>query len=221
MADFSHPRVTDPLYQLPEALHLVPDVPVPPFRTREEHTRFHRALAEYVAEVGRACGGQHLEDLLLAALVSEQVTPWRPLVSAYPTATVLQIALRLFFPAPWTPVGVVTTWNEVMTAQYPHWHLTRRDHIAYQYDPDFSARRDPDGRWTVMLIERGRPRTEAQLDNDGLMVLYLMQHLTAALPYPYAHAGTAADRMVPGARAAVAAWARQRQFPVYDHWNAR
>lgn len=218
MEDFEVAHVTDPLYRLPDAFHPNADVPVPPFTTRDEHTRFHRALAEHVVEIGRACGGQHLQDVLLAGLVSEQVSQWRVDTPPFPSQTVLRIALRLFFPAPWTPAGLVSAWNAVL-GESMHWSIGR-DHLGYRSDPDFHATRASDGSWTTEFIERGRPRPDAVLPDDGMMVLYLMEHLSDGLPYPYAYRDTGSERVAPGARAAVAAWARQRTFPVYQRWNA-
>lgn len=194
-------------------------IPAPPFADAAASARFHRSLAVHVAELGRATGGPHAETVALCAVIGAG----RRGAAGDPSPQVLDIALRTFFPAAWTPASLVRAVRDVMPAQGLHWTRIEGDRIAYDADPRFEARRDRGGRWSAEIIERGVARPDVQAEDDDEMVLQLMRHVVDAFPYPYAHARTEEEsqRRRADAREVARIFAEERRLPYLAGWGGR
>jgi hypothetical protein len=200
-------------------------IPVPPFSDRSESMAFHRALAEHVAELGRASGGPHPETLALCAAISEAAAAVPDDRLRHPSPLALSTALRVFLPVPWTPVTLVRTVGEVLPARGMTWAPATPTHVSYFSDPEFSASRAADGSWTARFRERGISRVDAVLADDQAFVVYLMDHVTDAFPYPYAHSlsprtAEQSARARANAEAVVGAFRHERDLPYLQKWTA-
>ncbi|PRY54772.1 hypothetical protein [Glycomyces artemisiae] len=193
----------------------VDSIPLPPFGTAEERTRFTRALQLHVALVDD--GAPSLAAKVLAeALGSGRRGPG----GGGPDLTPLEltVALATYFPAPWTPAA--------LAAVLADRHGAPRDlgdgSWNWGYDPDFTAVPREGGGWEVERHERGSRRPFATLERDGDLVLMWMDHVRTSFAYPYGWRAEAAvaDALAEPVRAVRRAHAADAGRPYLVNWRA-
>ncbi|MWV51231.1 hypothetical protein GRS96_18330 [Rathayibacter sp. VKM Ac-2803] len=202
--------------QLPR-IRLDPSVPAPPFADAAASEAFHRGLAIHVAELGRASGGPHPETLAVCAAVGAGGRG----APGDPSAQVLDIALRTFFPASWTPASLVRAVRDVLPSRGLHWTTVRPDRLAYDADPRWVADRAADGSWSAQLVERGVARPDVTAADDDEMVVAIMAHVISSFPYPYGWVRSEDEllRRRGAAEEVVRAFALERRLPYLAEWT--
>ncbi|PJI94039.1 hypothetical protein [Luteimicrobium subarcticum] len=199
----------------------VPDIPVPPFRTAEDAVAFVTALGTWVAALGTPdVGLAHTATLAVLDAERDRLGRDGTRVEQQPAPTVLRVALATFFPAPWTPVGLVHALTAAGLGAGP---LTTAgsDRILWGGDPDFTARRAADGSWDVERHERGRTESWARAADDDDLVLLLEREHRDHFPYPLGR--RVDDDLVTRLRAAAAptlrAWSEHAGLPYLARWR--
>lgn len=211
------------MFRTPEVV-ADPAIPVPPFRDAEKEREFRRRLALHVAEVSRASGGPYAETLALCSVVAQ--SPGALLQGSRdgmmtPSAFVLNTAFITAFPAPWSPVSLVSAARAVLPLEGMAWTTVTKSDISYWSDPEFSATRDRHGAWKVVFRERGVTRVDAELTDDWALVRYLMDHLVDRFPFPFASSthGAENDALLRRNARAVAAHYTQHRAPYLESWS--
>ncbi|MFS0703785.1 hypothetical protein AB6N23_04615 [Cellulomonas sp. 179-A 9B4 NHS] len=212
---------TDPTSDVPWGRPPVPDVPVPPFATRDEHVRFLRCLGVHVA----ASGVVPLQrpDVVLLTLLQEEADALRWQQGDHPvqpSALAMRIAVRTFFPAPWTPRALAESLRATGVLGAQHVEADER-RARWGSDPTFAAERRDDGSWHVTRSERGSTRVYAELAGDDDLVLMLQEHYVV-FGFPLGHRtdDVPVDALVTAATWGVESWTRHTALPYVATWSA-
>lgn len=212
--------VTDPTSEVPWGRPPVPEIPVPPFASVDEHVRFLRCLAVHVAASGSV--PVQRTDVILLTLLQDEVDAlrWRREdAPPYPSALALRIALGTYLPAPWTPRTLV---DALRAAGLDTWGRTEVDdrRVTWGSDPDFTAERQPDGSWQVIRHERSdRTRYADLADDDALVLLLIEQHHTFGYPLGHRTDDVPVARLVAAATPGVERWEQHVRLPYVVSWT--
>ncbi|WP_035702099.1 hypothetical protein, partial [Glycomyces tenuis] len=128
----------------------VPDIPLPPFATADDHRRYLRMLALHVALIDD--GAPSLSTKILCELLGRS-WPQKPVESGDLTRLELQVSLASFFPAPWTPAALSQALTGLGRQDVPRGYDTGK--WDWGYDPDFTATPLAAGGWEIERHERG------------------------------------------------------------------
>ena len=141
---------------------------------------------------------------------------WRHL-----SGEVLLVALRTYFPAPWSPEGL----TDAVGIALPQEHArTHRGRILWGADPEFSAERRSDGGWRVLRSERGTVTDFAEPSTDDDMVLLLEREWQGRLPYPYGWGrrdSAIESALWPLVEPTLAVWREHARLPYIQNWLKR
>lgn len=192
-------------------------IPVPPLTDAGAVAAYRTQLGIYVAALGRSRGVGLAEYALCAAIDLMPIAD----ASGALTREALHVSLALAFPVAWTPQALLAA---IMTAlgQPPGWWSAEADRLVVHGDPELCATRHADGRWTVVLRERGQEQVEAELAGDDDLVLYLGENALAEhRPYPFGFSttGHAVDALAAAAESARAAFDRHAELPYLAAWR--
>ncbi|MDV7100910.1 hypothetical protein R4227_12385 [Gordonia amicalis] len=196
---------------VPWGMPRVPDIPLPPFTSPDEHRRFSRMLALHLALIDD--GSPSPSTMIVNALITERGNSGPDLHRLE-----LDVTIRSFFPAPWTPTALA---RQLQTAGFG---TAPRDHHGrweWLNDPDFTAHRT-DGGWLIDDHERGSHHY-TRLAHPGDLVLLWMSHFTTRTPFPFGWAVDDGDLTALGRPAAAvrSALDRDRALPYLENWRAR
>lgn len=193
---------------------VVETIPLPPFRSAEEHRRYVRMLQLHLAMLDP--GAPALATVALSVALDPRTTR-SPETTDWLTPLELSASLTTWFPAPWTPAALAAT-------------LVRDDRDAptggpdtwrWLNDPDFAATRGPHGGWSVTRHERGAVET-GRLDSDRDLVVLWLDHFRHAFGFPLGHRVEGADvaALAPATHAVRQADEKNAAFPYRASWRA-
>lgn len=195
----------------------LPDIPLPPFATPDDHRRYLHLLRLYVALIDD--GEPSLSTKVLCEVL-ERPWPRTPPESGDLTRLELQVSLATFFPAPWTPAALAQALPGLGRQDTPR----ALDGGAWNwgYDPDFTARPVAEGGWEIERHERGS-RTTATLAADGDLALLWMADFSTRHSYPFGYSVEEAEArtLAPAVAAVREAHAVDTAYPYMANWRER
>ncbi|MFC8191232.1 hypothetical protein ACFUMH_06150 [Cellulomonas sp. NPDC057328] len=212
---------TDPTSEVPWGRPPVPGVPVPPFASRDEHMLFLRCLGVHVA----ASGVVPLQrtDVVLLTLLQEEAYALRWQQGDHPvqpSPLAMRIAVRTFFPAPWTPRALADSLRATGVLG-TEWVEAGEGRVHWGSDPTFRAERRADGTWHVTRSERGSTRVYADLPGDDDLVLMLQaHHVVFGFPLGHRTDDVPVDALVRAATQGADSWTRHSALPYVATWTA-
>lgn len=153
----------------------VASIPLPPFRSEDEHRRYVRMLQLHLALIDG--GSPSVPTIALSAALT---APWQsPAGSARLTDLERLVSFSTWFPAPWTLDTLAQTLADPGSPFAPSRHGER---WSWGGDPSFVATPDLTGGWSVTRQERMTCETSRVASDRDLVLLWIAQHRVKYVP---------------------------------------
>lgn len=162
---------------IPWGSPVVESIPLPPFASEDEHRRYVTLLQLHIALLDG--GAPSLPSIALSAAIAPPNWPTGKR-ERWLSPTELSVSLSTWFPAPWTPEALAQT---LKNAGFRFGPRASGENWSWDGDPDFGARPDPAGGWSITRHERGSVTTE-HLESDRDLTLLWIEHHRARFVLP-------------------------------------